>query len=357
MAGAVLSDISAVMNLVFGDALANQMRRDVILPNLVRVENDANSTCTWPVKFTGRNTAAAKAEGFDAVDGDYSTDVRKQATIVWAQYSSFAKVSGLSQALAAATRAGGSYDLLAAELRDAIEELSVLISGDTYAGNDGDTPPELEGLANAVDSTGTYAGLAQGSYSEWASGENSLATASLSIANLRTNLHRPFKTGCGVWPEFVITTPALFDAVCALFPEQTRLMVDVVNTAARGRVDLKALGGYRAVEVDGIPYIEDRHCTASTFYALHSDFLSYQQVPAAGSAVSSAMSVQASVKSLTGDSLPLGEIEAMLARGASRLQPYIEPLGKTGDNMKVLVKWYGQLKLRRRNAASKLLLT
>jgi hypothetical protein len=357
MAGAVLSDISAVMNLVFGDSLANQMRRDVILPNLVRVENDANSTCTWPVKFTGRNTASAKAEGFDAADGDYSTDLRKQATIVWAEYFAFAKVSGLSQALAAATRAGGSYDLLSSELRDAVEELAVLISSDTYAGNDGDTPAEIEGLANAIDSTGTYAGLAQGSYSEWASGEDTLASASLSLGNLRTKLHRKFKDGCGFWPEFVVTTPTVFDQVCALFPENSRNIIDQVTTSARGTVNLKAIGGYRAVEVDGIPYIEDRHCTASTLYAIHSDFLSYQQVPAAGSGVSSAFSVQQSVKALTGDMLPLGEIEAMLARGASRLQPVIEPLGKTGDNMKVLVKWYGQLKLRRRNAAAKLLLT
>lgn len=356
MAGAVLSTISAVMNLVFGDPIADQMRRDVILPNLLSVVEDRNATLSWKVKFTGRNTAAAKAEGYDAVGGDYSTDLRKPASLAWAEYFSFASVSGLSQALAA-LNAGAGFDELGEELSDAVKELSVLLSSDSYAGTVGSSPTQLSGLGEAIDSTGTYAALAQGTYSEWASGENSLAAASLSISNLRTKLHRPFKDGCGQWPEFVICPPTQFDLICALFPEQTRLMVDVVNTRARGAVNLKAIGGYRAVEVDGIPYIEDRHCTASTLYAVHSDYLSYRQIPAAGSSVSSAFTVQQALRDLTGDNLPLQEVESMLAARSGRLVPYLEVLGKTGDNMKVMVKWYGQIKLKRRNAAAKLLLT
>ena len=50
-------------------------------------------------------------------------------------------------------------------------------------------------------------------------------------------------------------------------------------------------------------------------------------------------------------------VAATLAKGGQRLQPSIKLLGTTGDNIKAMVKWYGQLRLTRRNAAAKLLLT
>lgn len=353
MAGATLSDISAALNLVYGSRLETQIRRDVLLLNLLAVESDANSTCTWPVKFTGRSTAGPKAEGFDVDSSDFSTDLEKQATLTWAEYFAFAKVTGLAQAIGAANR-GASRNKFMEELNDAIEELSVKLSQHTFSGNVGNSPTEIEGLARAVDSTGTYAGLAQGTYSEWASGEDTLATASLSLANLRTKLHRPFKDGCGHWPEFVVCSGTLFDSVCALYNDQQRIMVDVVNTAARGDVALKAAGGFRAVSVDGIPYIEDRHATSSVFYALHSRYVSYQQVAPA--------SVQpeqmiAAIKTLTGDDLPLEAAATALAARSGRLVPAIEMLAKTGDHYRAMVKVYLQLKLKRRNAAAKLTLT
>lgn len=353
MAGASLSTISAVLSVVFADALASVIRRDVLLPNLVLVENDRNSSCLWNVKFSGRDTAAAKAEGHDAADSDFSTHARKQASLTWAEYFAYVKVSGLSQAV---TQASGGGDLLGDELVDALDELAVLLSTDTYAGDPSASPTELGGLATAVDSTAAYAGLDPATYAEWAAGENTLATASLSIDNLRTKLHRPVKDACGMWPEFVTCKGALFDKVCALFPDQQRLMVDQVFTQARGNVMLKAVGGFRAVEVDGIPYIEDRHATTNTFYAMHSSCLSYRQVPAAGSEWDPA-ALQKAIKDLVGVTLQEDEIAQLLVRGAQRLQPRIEALAKTGDSTKLMVKWYGQLRCRYRNRCGKLTLT
>ena len=68
MAGPTLSDITAVLNLIYGDQLAEQMRRDVLLPNLVPVVDDRNDSCHWRGKFDGRNTASAKAEGHTPAD-------------------------------------------------------------------------------------------------------------------------------------------------------------------------------------------------------------------------------------------------------------------------------------------------
>jgi len=357
MAALTLATISAVLSTVYADPMANNINRQVVLPNLLAVENDRNSSCLWTAKFTGRSTAGAKAEGFDAVDGDFSTNARAQASLTWAEYFAFAKVSGLSQAIGVQNATPGmSNDPLAEEINDAIDELALVLSGHTYSGSVVASPVQIEGLARAVTATGVYAGVDQGTYSEWAAGVQTLATASLSIANLRTKLHRPFKDNCGMWPEFVTCPGTVFDAVCALFTDQTRIMIDQVTTQARGTVNLKAAGGFRAVEVDGIPYIEDRHCTAATFHALHSSTLSYRQVPPASSQVSPEV-LRAAIKQLTGVNLQIDEVAAMLVRGSSRLQPYIEALAKTGDSQKMMVKWYGQLRLKHRNRASKLTLT
>ncbi|MCI0346683.1 MAG: hypothetical protein L0221_14765, partial [Chloroflexi bacterium] len=291
----------------------------------------------------------------DVEDADFSTDVRKQATLTWAEYFGYAKVSGLAESIAAAN-AGEGEDLLLSESKDAIEELSVKLSEHTYSGSVDASPTELEGLARAVDSTGTYAALAAATYTEWASGEDTLATASLSLANLRTKLHRKFKDGCGIWPEFVTCSGTLFDLVCGLYNDQSRIMVTEIHTSARGNINLKAVGGFRAVEVDGIPYIEDRHATASTFYANHSANLSYRQVPKAGSAASPEQ-VRAAIKALTGDDLPLEAIAEQLKKGSSRLQPWVKALAATGDSTKLMIGWYGQLRVKHRNRASKLLLT
>ena len=356
MATLSLAGISAVLSLLYMDAMADNIRRDVLLPNLLSVENDQNGSCIWKGKFSGRTTAAAKAEGHDAADGDFSSHTRRQLTLAWAEYYAYAKVSGLSQAINAANGGTGpGTDLLAEELIDALDELSVVISSHTYAGDVGAAPAQLSGLAQAVDATGDYAGLAVATESEHAAGENSLALANLSVANLRTKLHRPFKDGCGMWPEFVTCPGDLWDAVSALFNDQTRIVVSDVTTMSRGKVNI-AQAGYRAIMVDGIPYIEDRHCTASTFYAHHSRFLSYRQMPPAGSQFSPSQ-LQGFIKALTGVTLEEDVIAAMVAKGGTRLQPYIEALSKTGDNMKAMVKWYGQLRLKRRNAAAKLLIT
>ncbi len=352
-----LADISAVLNIQFGDQISDQFRRDVLMPNLLAVESDRNAVCTWPAKFDDRDTAGPRGEGHDAVNDDFSAHLRKQASLPWATYQAFAKVSGLAQSTAGAnTGLGVDADLLEEEVGDALDEMAAVISQHTYAGNATNSPTEFEGLARAVDSTGTYAGLAQGTYADWASGEETLATGSLSLENLRTKLHRPFKDATGAWPEFVVCSGALWDKTSALFNDNSRQFVDTISTSARGAVNLRAVGGFRAIMVDGVPYVEDRHCTANTFYALHSRWLSYRQVPSKLSRMHPSH-VQKVLKELTGMALEEDDVLALLRRGNNRLQPEIIALAQTGDSFKVMMKVYAQLRLKRRNAAAKLVLT
>lgn len=349
-----LSTISVVLNLIFGEAIETQFRRDALLPNLLPVEYESNSTCTWKAKFEGRNTAAPKAEGYTVQSGDYSTDTRLQASLAWAHYEAYWKVSGTAQRVAAANGQQGENDLLE-EIRDAVEELAAKIGDHTYSGNVTDTPVEIEGLARAVDSTGTYAGIAQSSYSGWASGENSIATADLSINNIRTKLFRPFKDATGRMPSIVTCNGTLFDAVVSLFDEKTTIQVTTITTADGRQVDIGKLG-FRGIMVDGVPFIEDRHCTANTFYALDLSVLSYRQTPPTWTNMDPGQ-LQGMIKQVTGQVVDVSEIAQMLAAAKKRLTFQVNALAKNGDASTGQLVIDLQLRLKRRNAAAKLVLT
>jgi len=355
MATVSLSAISAVMNLIFGDAMADQIRRDVLLPNLLPVRTGRNSTMTWTAKFSNRSAGGAFAEGADMADADFDSHARVQASLAWAEYRTGAKVSGLSEAL---SRVNGSPSLdpslFSDEIRDAIDYLAVLVSSDSYAGNVAASPPELAGLATAVDSSGTYAGIAPGTYSEWASAENTLAATALTVDKIRENLIRPIIDNCGMYPQFLIAPGNVFDDVGALLGDK-RQYIDEVQTIDGQTVNLKSRGGFRAIEIDGVPLIEDRHCTANTIYGFARDAVEYQQVPAVGP--EQAGVVMQAVKALTGVTLEEDEVAMMLRASTQRLQPSIAMLGKTGDNVKAMVKVYAQLGVRYRNRCGKLTLT
>jgi len=362
MATVSLAAISAALTLIFQDQTVAQFRQDVVLPNLLGVKRGRNDMCTWPAKFEGRTAGGAYGEGADMADGDFDSHDRTKASLNWASYRKGAKVSGLAQSIAAAsggTGAGDLTDVLLEEVVDAVNDLAIDVSIHSYSGNPGASPVQLAGAALAIDSdTGSsFAGVDPATYSEWVSGENTLPTAQLSESNLSKYLHRPVRDATGSDPDFVTCSGALFDKVRDLGRERGDPPVVMVRTAG-GMVDVRKHLGMRAVTVDGVPYIEDRHATANTFYAFSGRFVEYRQIPARGSSATPE-EVRQAMFNLTGVDVPVHDIERGLRAmfGGQQIVPYVEVLGKTGDAFKVMVKVYLQLAWKRRNAFAKLTLT
>lgn len=360
MATLSLSGISVALNLLFSEALTNQFRRDIVLMNLLPVVPGRNDTCTWRAKFSGRSAEGAFTEGADMSDGDFDSDTRLKGSINWAEYRSGVKISGLARAVDAANGGTGTGmgDLLTDELRDAVDVLAVKMGAHCYSGDHTATPPQLAGAAIVIDSADdNFAGIDTGVYTTWTAAENSIATADLSISNIRTYLFRPIRDNCGREPEFVTCSGALIDKLKDLVGEKQDTVTEVF-TAARGKVELRAITGCRVVVIDGVPFIEDRHATANTFYGWHSTFVEIAQVPDPDANAPLA-EVQAAMKALTGVEIPLDMLEQEIKarQAAGRLMPTIVALSRTGDAVKFMVKIYAQLKWKRRNAFGKLVLT
>ena len=350
--------LSAALSLIAGPGITDQFRRDLVTLTLFGFEPGRGENCTWEVKGSGRNTAAAHAEGDDAESGDYSTHTRKRATLNWAEYWAHAKLSGLSEAVAAnGGYAGGN--LLMEEITDAIDELAVVLGQHAYSGNHAASPPQLAGAALAIDaSDDNFAGIDTGDNTWWAAGEQTGTLATYTLADIRTKLFRPIKDATGRLPEFVTTTGAIMDTLMTRFDESALTEISRIRTAG-GEFDIQATFGQRAVALDGVPFIEDRHCTAGTMYGWHSQFVKVRQLRKAVDQGATTAEVQAALKMLTGVDIPLPAVAEQLRamNGQRGLVPNIEILGKTGDSRKVMITVKAQLAWKRRNAFAKLTLS
>lgn len=357
MATLARADISAAMSLILQDPLVDQFRRDVPLVHLLTVKNNGrNATLTWNPKFSGRTAGGAYSEGADMNDGDYDSHDRAQASLNWAQYRAGAKVSGLAMSVASEGYAGDgmSGDLFDEELVDAIDKVASDVGADLYAGDPGASPVELAGAAIAIDgSAGTFAGLASATYGDWLGGEASIPAGDLSFQTLRDNLLRPVKNATGRNPDFVTCPGDKFDDIKDLFQEGADVVQEVrVNGAI---INIMKAAGAEAVMIDGVPFIEDRFCTASTLYSWTARDVELVQLPAKGPR-RNPQRVAEAIKALTGVDVTVTEVEQRMRRSGV-VVPTIEFLAQTGDAYKAMVKVYLQLKWRTRNGHAKLTLT
>lgn len=359
MAGATASAISAALSLILFSAPERQFRTDVIALSLIGVEVGQGANCVVPIKIDGRNTAAAHAEGDTAESGDYSTHVRKQATLEWAEYWAHASVTGKSEAIAASGGYAGGGSLVMEEITDALTELGVKLGAHFYSGNHLATPPELAGAALAVDgSDDNFAGVDTGDYPSWKSGEATVASASLTVAWIRENLFRPVKDATGRNPEFCTTTGTLMDTLKALLGASAET-VTTITTNGAGKVEIEQSFGTTGIRIDGVPFIEDRQCSSGVIYAWGRDAVRFRQLRKPVDADATPAEIQQAMLQLTGTDVPISQIEATIrAMNESRaIIPNIEVLAKTGDSRKFMITVKGQLAWKRRNAMAKAIIT
>lgn len=366
MATLSLSGRSAVMNLIFRDALAAQYNDKYPTLQLFEVEPGSNAVCTWPAVFETRTAGGAFAEGADMSSGDYDSNTTLQASQSWAFYRKGARLSGTVQAVVGAN--GGlplNMNLVESEIKDATKSLFKDLNTHLYSGNVGASPVQLAGLAAAIDSStaAPYAGIDGATYTAWKSGEATIAAASLSIANIRTYLLNPVRNAHGLNPDFVLCDEVFYDKVKVLADQSGEVPFMYMNGQ---RVILRDIG-VNAVMVDGVPFVYDRFCTASTAYAITREHIKLVQLPPISGlytgdevlAAQNAAVMSGIIAGMEANSLMVSEAEIMQALLAMsrRIQPVMEPLAKTGDADNYMIKWYGQIKIKRRDTHAKLVLT
>jgi hypothetical protein len=352
--------IAPALNLILGPAITDQFRRTSPLLGLLPYVPVANGSATWAVKFATRAQGGAVADGSSIADAAYDSDTRAQASLPWATYRAGAGVAfGALDTAAASGGAfnfGGNLRLLADELRDASTKIRADVGAHLYSGNASASPAQVGGLATAV-GTADYAGLAVLTHPTWIGQVDTHAASSFTLDAVRTKLLTPVAKQTGRYPDVVVTTFEIMDLLKKEFDDSADTTVTI--STANGEINLYKHFGSRAVVLDGVPFIADPYCTASTLYALSLDALEIQYVPAITGALSGATpaEVQSAVQMLTQAYIPMSEIEQAMMTPA-QFGPVITPQGIDGLRVRYDLRTpQMQLVPRRRNALGKLTLT
>lgn len=371
MASTKLTDVSAALSLLYRRSMTSQINSVAVLPFLLPVLPGEGKALYWTVEFSGASNASASAEGVARDSSDADDEAEVPATLSWAQYDKTASVTGLAQAAAGSNYNPQSIgaegqDLLLGRVRRQHRRVALGMAADLYAGDPTASPVELAGAATAIDSSGTFAGINPGTYSEWVSTENSIALASISFQQIRENLYTPIYDACGESPDFVTCPSNIYDAVKALFSDYEKFVRDEITLYRGGGPDgmeartVKLAAGVDCFMVEGIPWIRDRHATANTAYAWNSNYVAIRQLdPLASILNQGAQGVLDFFRRITDNPnlvLPREDLEGMAAAYPG-ISTHIRVLGDRGDSTEAMILAYAQVEWLRRNAFGKLVFT
>lgn len=365
MAATALADVSAALSLMLRPKITNQINNVAVLPYLLPIVKGEGKSLNWTVKFSGATDAVASAEGAARSSSDADDEIPVSATLNWATYDKTSSVTDLAQAAAGSNFNPESIqaigrDLLLGLVTDQTARIAKGIARDMYEGDPAGSPIELAGAALAIDSSGTFAGINPATYTEWASVENTAALAALSFALIQDFLTDVYDN-CGFYPEFVTVPSNVFNAIKGLYTDYEAHTIREINLSSGGgaRGDepraVKLSAGMRAVEVDQVPFVLDRHCTANTMYAFHSDFVRIHQLDPMQSILDGgAEAINDLFSRLAGRviQLPRADIEGMMAKN-NGLRPHIKLLGDRGLSKEAVTAVFAQVEWRRRNAFGK----
>lgn len=189
--GVSTSVLSALLKQNVAPELVDLLYRETPYLNLLRSAGRV-SDGIGPSPFQW-NVITSANSSFEVFSEGQAPPVAGRQTEIQAQLSAFyvRTVWGTTgHVIDNQAKAGYHQDPLEVESSGAVADLMKGLE-DQLLGSTQD-----RGIASIIDSTGTYANLAQGTYSVWASEENDASAAALTIAMLNT-LHREMKSPTG----------------------------------------------------------------------------------------------------------------------------------------------------------------
>jgi len=331
MAVGLLTDYSAALSQRFENQIAYQMNREQVLLSMLPKRKGAGKNCAWDAEFSGA-TAANQADGADVAGGDIANDATVPAILTWGQYRSAGGISGMLQAAAGSSDSPSELvDIFGQKVFGNVSKLGSVLNAALYTGPG--TGTTMAGLITglALAATGTYAGIARGSFAEWAATlqANGGTPRSLTFGLIESMLTAIFNAS-GVAPDLIVTTPTLWQAFGALFGSNRRWPYrDTVTTAAG---ELKLGAGYNALEFAGIPIVRDKDCPAGHMLFLHTPSVWVEFLETRPG------------QDNTG---PNGTFMLTDEKSKSSMLPArIEMLGKKGDSTQWFVKSYCTVKVK-----------
>jgi len=156
-------------------------------------------------------------------------------------------------------------DLIEAKIKQAELTIADSLNDALFNGTGAEARPRLVGLATAV-GTGTYAGIAGGTYTDWQSYVEATATA-LTIAQMKV-ARNTINIGAGGSPvSIIVTTQTLFEKYESLLTPTYYMNPAVESKEAKRIGDV----GFVYLQYAGSPVVFDPKCPSTNMFFLNTD--------------------------------------------------------------------------------------
>ncbi len=340
MAGETYSNINAALSVTYSMKMTDQVNRQAVgLKKLRAVPGDSGKSVNWNVKFTNSKTAASYADGADVDASEYGTNKKESAIIQYGRYRCPASVTD-DAAIYAANSLGNPRELMRLldnEINDSLTTLAKKLNQDLYIGDgtDGSSNPTIVGFHGAAClNSGSYAGLARGTYSEWAG--NVLGNGSVArplTDDLLRQAEQQAWEGGGSKPNMILTTGGVHRKYAGLFGSIQR-----VQTAGQSPVVLAM--GTNDLMWSNMPVERDADAPTGKLVMFNTDDVELVYPS----------ELDPLVQEITLHARKLGKLKD--GEEQFVIPVVIEELARTGNAVKVNVWTLLQLRVRRPNATA-----
>lgn len=334
-----LNAIAGALAQTMAPQLERQWNRQIHLIPQLTIKSGAGQgygqNVAWDVQFsTSGATGSTFAEGADV--STYSQDPVTKATLAWGQFSSAFNLTNLEINAAASNIANATAleDIVGERFVGAITsildtmESECFVGSGTLSGN-----PSIFGLDTAIATSGSYGGVAVGTYLEWAGNRqgNGGTPQALTLAQLATAESLIF-TASGMDADMLVTTTGVHAKYEGIFNA-------TVRTVSEGGAPIAAFNGStNRLNWRGNPIVRARKCSTGVLYMGHRDSLELAILPWAN-VPDGVMSVSRQAFTSNGQTMEQVQIP---------FQVY--PLARTGSAVKFNVEVYAQMKMKRPNS-------
>lgn len=272
-----LADVQNALEQRIRARISRAPNRSTVLLNLLPKRPGSGKNCAFDVTF-----GTATGQNFD--DGvavsTFNKDDEVLATLPWSEYGDAFKVTGRAEDASAGdgTELGQLY---LKKLTQSAQRAVDKIDADLYTAAGTASPQKFHGLVAAngpLDSAGTYAGLARGTYTQWAGNKlfNGGTPRAITLDLVESGFEACY-TGDGTQPDICVAGPTLWRKLATLVAPERRYVQEVTIRGQNIVLD----GGYKAIEINGVPIFKDRRCPNTMFLGLNTQHIGIEALPPA----------------------------------------------------------------------------
>jgi hypothetical protein len=234
MALETMSATQAALGQRIAPKLIRLWNRSAVLATMIAATPGKGPNAAFDVESGNTTEPDTVAEGADLGAGEMQSDIDDAAKLGWSDYRAGFNIT--QRALDVAASSGGItatdlVDLFELRIMSRAAHLVSKINKDLYAGTGtsvGSGQANIVGLfGGATDASGTYAGLARGTYADWAGNvlANGGTPRALSLA-LLAQAERNVFTACGETPTHIMCSPGTYSKYESFFTAVLRVSGD-----------------------------------------------------------------------------------------------------------------------------------